>query len=108
MQTGPRRPITVAVLQLNPTIGDLAQNASRIEREVERATSQGATLCVTPELSLVGYPPRDLLLDGSFVSRATEVLARLAANLRHLAPTLVGIPEAVSYTHLTLPTNREV
>ena len=87
------RPFKVAVLQLNPTIGDLAQNAARIEKEVARATGEGASLCVTPELSLVGYPPRDLLLDHGFVARANEVLAKLAVNIRHMAPALVGVPE---------------
>ena len=87
------RPLTVAVLQLNPTIGDLAHNAARIEEEVARATKGGASLCVTPELSLVGYPPRDLLLDRAFVGHANEVLARLAVNIRNMAPALVGVPE---------------
>lgn len=83
----------VAVLQLNPTVGDLAHNAQRIEDAVRRATAAGASLCVTPELSLVGYPPRDLLLDGSFIARTREVLTRLAVQLRTAAPTLVGAPE---------------
>ncbi len=86
-------PLEVAVLQLNPTIGDLAHNAARIEQEVARATKAGASLCVTPELSLVGYPPRDLLLDRGFVARANEVLAQLALNIRNMAPALVGVPE---------------
>ena len=71
-----RRAINVALLQLNPTSGDVAANAARIEDAVRRATNAGATLCVTPELSLVGYPPRDLLLDSGFIARATEVLAK--------------------------------
>jgi NAD+ synthase/NAD+ synthase (glutamine-hydrolysing) len=87
------RPFTIAALQLNPTIGDLAHNAARIEQEVARATTRGASLCVTPELSLVGYPPRDLLLDPGFVARANDVLATLAVSIRHLAPVLVGVPE---------------
>jgi len=83
----------IASLQLNPTIGDLARNAARIEDAVRRATAAGADLCVTPELSLVGYPPRDLLLNSSFVEATGTALADLARRLRGLAPTLVGAPE---------------
>ena len=82
----------LAILQLNAIVGDLAGNALRIEEEVRRATALGASLCVTPELSLVGYPPRDLLLDTGFIARSHEVLERLATNLRHQVPTLVGVP----------------
>jgi NAD+ synthase (glutamine-hydrolysing) len=89
----PRRGVKLAILQLNPTVGDLAANAARIEAQVKSATREGATFCVTPELSLVGYPPRDLLLDGGFVARTREVLDRLSESLRHAAPTLVGAPE---------------
>jgi len=88
-----RRPLSVAMLQLNPVIGDLPHNAARIEDEVRRATGAGAMLCVTPELSLVGYPPRDLLLDESFVARANAMVGELAERLDGLAPTLVGVPE---------------
>jgi NAD+ synthase (glutamine-hydrolysing) len=83
----------VAILQLNPTVGDLAGNAARIEDAVRRATANGAALCVTPELSLVGYPPRDLLLDAGFIARTNEALEKLAAKLEGLAPTLVGVPQ---------------
>src|SRR5581483_9415878 len=78
--------------QLNPVIGDLSGNAARIHAAVERAAAAGADLCVTPELSLVGYPPRDLLLDDTFITRTAQVLGRLAIDLRHLVPTLVGVP----------------
>jgi NAD+ synthase (glutamine-hydrolysing) len=83
----------VAILQLNPTVGDLAGNAARIEDAVRRATANGAALCVTPELSLVGYPPRDLLLDAGFIARTSEALETLAARLQGLSPTLVGVPQ---------------
>jgi NAD+ synthase/NAD+ synthase (glutamine-hydrolysing) len=81
------------MLQLNPVVGDLRHNAARIEEAVRRASAAGAMLCVTPELSLVGYPPRDLLLDEGFVARAGAVLGELAARLADCAPTLVGVPE---------------
>jgi len=93
MTTPAGRALHVALLQLNPVIGDLPHNAARIEEEARRASAAGATLCVTPELSLVGYPPRDLLLDEGFVARANAAAADLAERLAGCAPTLVGVPE---------------
>ena len=83
----------IALLQINPTVGDLAGNARLIAEAAKTARSQGADLVVTPELALVGYPPRDLLLSAGFVSRAWTTLEGLAADLRGGPPTLVGLPE---------------
>ncbi|NJB67059.1 NAD+ synthetase [Desulfobaculum xiamenense] len=80
-----------ALLQLNPTVGDIEGNARRIADAVRTAASAGADLCVTPELALMGYPPRDLLLQGGFVSAAWERLAALALELKDMPPVLVGI-----------------
>jgi NAD+ synthase/NAD+ synthase (glutamine-hydrolysing) len=82
----------LAVLQVNPTVGDLEGNAARIERAV-RDLPGSADLIVTPEMSITGYSPRDLLLHGGFVARASEVAGRLATNLAGLPPLLVGVPE---------------
>jgi len=56
----------IALAQLNPTIGDLTGNAEQILAAAEQAAGQGVRL-LTPELSLCGYPPRDLLLDPRFI-----------------------------------------
>lgn len=61
----------LALLQLNATVGAIEENAARIARAVRAAGP--VDLCVTPEMSLVGYPPRDLLLQRAFVRRAREV-----------------------------------
>ena len=52
----------LALAQLNPVVGDLRGNAERILVAARSASAEGATLLLTPELSLWGYPPRDLLL----------------------------------------------
>jgi NAD+ synthase/NAD+ synthase (glutamine-hydrolysing) len=80
----------IALLQLNATVGALEENAARIAQAVHRAGA--VDLCVTPEMSLVGYPPRDLLLQRAFITRAREVAERLAADLAGTAPVLVGVP----------------
>ena len=52
--------VKIALLQINPLVGDLAGNATLIAEAVREAGRQGADLAVTPELALVGYLPRDL------------------------------------------------
>ena len=68
----------IALCQINPTVGDIAGNAAKHLQFVARAKAAGAALAVFPELSLLGYPPKDLLLKPSFVAdnlRAVEALA---------------------------------
>src|ERR1700756_5921325 len=84
----------IALLQIDPTVGDLAGNARLIAEGVGEAAAQGADLAVTPELALVGYLPRDLLLSAGFVKRSWDHLHQLARELEGLPPTLVGLPEA--------------
>jgi NAD+ synthase (glutamine-hydrolysing) len=81
----------IALLQLNPTVGALEANASRIEAAV-RATAGRADVCVTPEMALTGYPPRDLLLVPGFIAQAQEVAARLARVLAGAPDVLLGMP----------------
>ena len=83
----------VALLQINPTVGDIAGNAALIAAAVAEARAAGADLAVTPELALVGYLPRDLLLSGTFVAQAWTRLEALARELAEGPPVLVGIPE---------------
>jgi NAD+ synthase (glutamine-hydrolysing) len=83
----------IALLQVNPTVGDLRGNARLILDALGVAGAAGAALAVTPELSLVGYLPRDFLLNGGFVRHSWEVLADLAREAAGLPPVLVGLPE---------------
>jgi NAD+ synthase/NAD+ synthase (glutamine-hydrolysing) len=85
--------VKIALLQINPTVGDLAGNARLIAAAAREARDKGADLAVTPELALVGYLPRDLLLSMGFVERAWDELGRLARDLDGGPPTLVGLPE---------------
>jgi NAD+ synthase (glutamine-hydrolysing) len=82
----------IAVAQLNPTVGDLPGNASAILAAVNESASAGARLVVTPELSLPGYPPEDLLLRPAFVDACARELTALAAAVKDTA-VLVGFPE---------------
>ena len=82
----------IAIAQLNQMVGDLPGNAERILDAVDAARRGGAELLVTPELSLCGYPPEDLLLRPAFLEACASELARLAARIA--GPTVVvGYPE---------------
>ena len=83
----------IALLQINPTVGDLAGNAQLIADAAAAAQRGGAELAVTPELALAGYLPRDLLLSPGFVNRCWTTLAALAATLADGPAVLVGLPE---------------
>src|SRR5258707_1848246 len=69
----------VALAQINTTVGDLAGNEARILATYKKAAQAGAQMVVCPELTITGYPPRDLLLKKRFVAQNLEVLDRLAA-----------------------------
>lgn len=75
----------IALGQINPTVGDFAGNAARITEFSRRARTAGAGLIVFPELSLCGYPPRDLLERPAFVARNQEALDSVAASTRGIA-----------------------
>jgi NAD+ synthase (glutamine-hydrolysing) len=83
----------IALLQINPTVGDLSGNARLVADALREAGARGADLAVTPELALVGYLPRDLLLNPSFVRDSWDALAALARETADLPPVLVGLPE---------------
>ncbi len=74
-------PVKVALAQLNPTVGDLEGNSRRIVDAARRAHAQGARLVLTPELSLCGYPPEDLLLRSAFMQACARALHEVAAEL---------------------------
>jgi NAD+ synthase (glutamine-hydrolysing) len=69
----------VALAQINTTVGDLAGNEAKILAAYQRGVEAGVDMVLCPELSVTGYPPRDLLLKKSFITRNLEALNRLAA-----------------------------
>jgi NAD+ synthase/NAD+ synthase (glutamine-hydrolysing) len=85
--------VKIALLQINPTVGDIEGNARLIASAACEAGRAGADLAVTPELALVGYLPRDLLLSPDFVGRSWTHVQMLATVLEAGPPTLVGLPE---------------
>src|SRR5579863_10042590 len=68
----------IALAQLNPTVGDLAGNVDRMTRASRDAAARGAEAVVFPELSITGYPPRDLVEKPAFLESCERELDRLA------------------------------
>jgi NAD+ synthase/NAD+ synthase (glutamine-hydrolysing) len=69
----------IALAQLNTTVGDIAGNEGLVLEAYRRGVEAQVELVLTPELSLTGYPPRDLLLRESFIRANQAALERLAA-----------------------------
>ncbi len=69
----------IALAQIDPTVGDFAGNVSLIEGAIARAKEMGSGLVLFPELTLCGYPPKDLLLRPAFLVEMERALERVAA-----------------------------
>jgi NAD+ synthase (glutamine-hydrolysing) len=77
--------VKIALGQINPIVGDFAGNSAKIIDYARRAKSQGAGLILFPELSICGYPPRDLVERASFVSHNREAAEHIAAETQGVA-----------------------
>lgn len=75
----------IALGQINPTVGDFSGNAAKIVDFSHRAQSAGAGLILFPELSVCGYPPRDLVERPSFVARNREITEHIAQQTQGIA-----------------------
>lgn len=81
----------IALAQINPTVGDIAGNARLIGDCIERAKKQQAELVVFPELAIIGYPPKDLLLKPAVIDQCAKALEKLATRCIGIA-AVIGLP----------------
>ena len=85
--------LTIALAQLNPTVGDLEGNEALILRARAEAAAQGADLVVCTELVVTGYPPEDLVLKPMFQEQTRAAVEALAAATADGGPALLlGAP----------------
>lgn len=71
----------IALIQINPLVGDFSYNAGRIEHWASLARKKGCDLAIFPELALCGYPPQDLLERPSFIADHGTAFAELVAKI---------------------------
>jgi NAD+ synthase (glutamine-hydrolysing) len=76
------RMLRLGLAQINPTVGDLDGNLSRIRETIDRARTLGVELLAFPEMCVPGYPPEDLLLKPGFIQSCIERTRELAACTR--------------------------
>jgi NAD+ synthase (glutamine-hydrolysing) len=84
--------IRVGLAQINPTVGDVDGNTSKIEEWIGRAREGGAQLVVFPELCIPGYPAEDLYLKPHFVQANVRAVERLASGVSGIT-AVVGFAE---------------
>jgi NAD+ synthase len=85
--------LTIALAQLNPTVGDVEGNATLIRGALARARQAGADLVATSELVITGYPPEDLVLRRAFIAAVEDAVNALAAETADGGPAvLIGAP----------------
>ena len=86
--------LSVAIAQLNFTVGDVDANVDRMLDAADKARSElGCRVVIFPELSITGYPPEDLLFRRDFLERAK-------AGLDRLLDTTTDIVMVVGHPHL--------
>ncbi|MEM3404590.1 MAG: NAD+ synthase [Nitrososphaeria archaeon] len=73
--------LRVAMVQMNPTVGDLKNNVKKVGRFIEQAKSSKAHMVVFPELCVTGYPPQDLLYESAFVKENKRILFEAMGNV---------------------------
>lgn len=74
----------IALVQINPVIGDFAYNCEKVVAWSSKAKNRGCDLVIFPELVVSGYPPQDLLERSSFIASQDAAVARLVGELPDL------------------------
>tara|TARA_Y100001978_G_scaffold200853_1_gene217978 strand:- start:3760 stop:5463 length:1704 start_codon:yes stop_codon:yes gene_type:complete len=88
----------IFIAQINPIIGDLSGNAKKILEISSKAFEKSADLVLTPELSLWGYPPKDLLLNRNLIDKQIYLLDKLSKDIARKYNKLsvtVGLAEKI-------------
>ena len=88
----------IALGQINSTVGDFSGNAAKIIEYARRAQASGAGLILFPELSICGYPPRDLVERSTFVARNRQTAEHIAAETKGIAVICGMVTPAESQT----------
>lgn len=82
----------IALAQINPTVGDIAANSAKHIDFIHRAKAGGADVVVFPEMSVIGYPPKDLLLKPQFIDDNIAAVAEIARQVKGI-DAIVGFAD---------------
>ena len=82
------RNFRLALAQINPTVGDISGNVSKILDYLERARDVQASLVAFPEMATTGYPPEDLLFKKDFLTENVAAMERVAVASKGIAVVL--------------------
>lgn len=93
------RVLRVAMVQMNPTVGDLDGNVRRIIGWIREAKAAKADLVIFPELAVTGYPPEDLLLKSQFVEDNRHALEQIIKRVRKITAVIGYVGQADAPTH---------
>ncbi len=83
----------IGLAQINPTVGDIDGNAALIADGIASARRAGAEIVAFPELAILGYPPKDLLLKHGLVDRCERAVRDIAATCTDIT-AVIGSPRA--------------
>jgi NAD+ synthase (glutamine-hydrolysing) len=83
------RPLRIGLAQINTVTGDIGSNVKKVLLTLDHAKSRDVDLVIFPEMTLTGYPPRDLLDMPAFVDESLKALVNIAAQCRQIA-AIVG------------------
>jgi NAD+ synthase len=81
--------LRIALAQINLHVGAVGDNLARLRRARVEGAALGADLVVTPELSVAGYPPEDLVRKPAFVAACEAAIAELAADTADGGPAMI-------------------
>ncbi|MGH6981304.1 MAG: nitrilase-related carbon-nitrogen hydrolase, partial [Stellaceae bacterium] len=84
--------LTIALAQLDPTVGDIAGNLAKFKEARDAAKTMGADLIVSTELFVAGYPPEDLVLKPAFAVECEAAVKQFARDMGPGPAAIIGTP----------------
>ena len=85
--------LKISIEQINPTVGDISGNYEIMKECIKNAKNSNVDIIIMPELSLVGYPPEDLILKPYLLKKTDQLINELADILTDKDPAIIfGAP----------------
>ncbi len=88
--------LTIALAQLNPSVGDVAGNINKLMTCWREASHRRVDLIVIPELFVTGYPPEDYAKNPNLLKTVRDAVDALARKTATGAALLIGSPWSIN------------